>query len=191
MNRSFKLALITLGFLTVSAIVWLLKPFKTGPDFSFLLPESFERDQQSVATDTQHPSDSASSTQEPAEPSEEVSPLAAELNSLRFPPQHDVDTLHTLLRQYLRRLGNRQGLPLGNDSDLADALKGNNPMKYATLPKNHPAFAPNGRLCDRWGSPYFVHPLAEADFEIRSAGPDRKMFTSDDLVANPAGGEAR
>ena len=124
-------------------------------------------------------------------PQEDVSPLAPELNSDRFPAQHDVDVLHTLLRQYLRRLGRREALPIGNDSDLAKVLGGQNPMKYVTLPANHPAFAPDGRLRDRWGTPYFVHPLAPGSFEIRSSGPDRKMFTSDDLIADPTGGSVQ
>jgi len=124
-------------------------------------------------------------------PQEDVSPLATELNSDRFPAQHDVDVLHTLLRQYLRRLGRREALPIGNDSDLAKVLGGQNPMKYATLPANHPAFAPDGRLRDRWGTPYFVHPVAPGSFEIRSAGPDRKLFTSDDLIADPTGGSVQ
>jgi hypothetical protein len=189
MNRSFKLALAVLGVLTVSAILWLLRPLRTGPDLSFLLPETIERDQSLATTEApHHPQDAQ---QDPSEPTEGTSPLASELNSSRFPAQHDVDTLHTLVRQYLRRLGNREGPPIGNDTDLAAALKGDNPMKYATLPKNHPAFASGGRLCDRWGSPYFVHPIGEADFEIRSAGPDRKMFTADDLIADPTGAEGR
>ena len=189
MNRSFKLALAALGVLTVSAILWLLKPFGTGTDLSFLLPESVEREQSLATSEATHRAEET--RQDPSEPTEGTAPLATELNSSRFPPQHDVDTLHTLLRQYLRRLGNRQGLPIGNDTDLAAALRGDNPMKYATLPKNHPAFGSGGRLCDRWGSPYFVHPLGEADFEIRSAGPDRKMFTADDLIADPTGAEGR
>jgi hypothetical protein len=102
-----------------------------------------------------------------------------------------VDTLHTLLRQYLRRLGPKQGLPIGDDSDLAKVLKGQNPMKYASLPADHPALALSGRLCDRWGTPYFVHAVGVSDFEIRSAGPDRKMFTADDLVADPTAADVR
>jgi hypothetical protein len=119
---------------------------------------------------------------------DEVSPLAVELNSPQFTPQHDVDVLHTLLRQYLRRLGHREGLPIGNDSDLAKVLRGDNPMKYAALPPNHPAISREARLVDRWGNPYFVHPVAENSFEVRSAGPDGRLFTSDDILADPTGG---
>ncbi len=115
------------------------------------------------------------------------SPLAAELNSPTFDARHDVATLHAILRQYLRLLHGRQGHPIGNDTDLARALTGRNPMKLVILPPTHPALTPDGRLRDRWGTPYFIHPRGNLAFEIRSAGPDRKLFTADDLIENPGG----
>lgn len=76
--------------------------------------------------------------------------------------------------------------PIGDDRDLARALLGRNRDGLAYLPPDSPAHDPaTGRLRDRWGTPYFVHPRASRDFEIRSAGPDRKLFTPDDLVASP------
>jgi len=193
MKQSLKFVLAGFAMLTVGAILWLMKPMGEAWDSSLFSPQSSEQDSAIGASLAQpvDPSTTSNTTADSDEAAEEVSPLAAELNSSRFPPQHDVDTLHALLRQHLRRLGRREGLPIGNDSDLAAVLKGQNPMKYAALPINHPAFGSNGRLCDRWGSPYFVHPVAEADFEIRSAGPDRKMFTPDDLIADPAGESPR
>jgi len=114
------------------------------------------------------------------------SPLAAELNAPGFDAQHDVATLHAMLRQYLQHLRGRQGRPVGNDSDLARVLTGHNPMKLVILPVAHSALTPDGRLCDRWGTPYFIHPRGHGAFEIRSAGPDRKLFTPDDAIENPA-----
>ena len=115
------------------------------------------------------------------------SPLAAELNAPGFDAQHDVATLHALLRQYQHLLRGRQGRPIGNDSDLAQVLTGHNPMKLVILPVNHSALTPDGRLRDRWGTPYFIHPRGRGAFEIRSAGPDHKLFTADDLIQNPGG----
>ncbi len=40
----------------------------------------------------------------------------------------------------------------------------------------------NGELVDRWGTPYFFHQISGADTEIRSAGPDKIMYTADDIV---------
>ena len=112
------------------------------------------------------------------------SPLAAELNAPGFDAQHDVATLHAMLRQYLHALRGRQGHPIGNDSDLARVLTGRNPMKLVVLPPQHAALTPDGRLRDRWGTPYFIHPRGRLAFEIRSAGPDRRLFTADDVIAN-------
>jgi hypothetical protein len=96
-----------------------------------------------------------------------------------------------MLRLYLRAMHQRQGFPIGNDSDLVRVLTGHNPMHLVILPSDHPAVRADGRLCDRWGTPIWVHPRGNNAFEIRSAGPDLRMFTSDDLVANPAPAPAR
>lgn len=117
------------------------------------------------------------------------SPVAAELNAPDGTAARDVEALHTMLRQYLRHLHRRPARPIGNDSDLAHALTGHNPMKLVVLPRNHPALSQDGRLRDRWGTPYFIHPRGNSAFEIRSAGPDRKLFTADDEAANPVAGQ--
>jgi hypothetical protein len=116
------------------------------------------------------------------------SPLAKELNAPTSDATRDVATLHGMLRQYLRQLHQRPGHPIGNDADLARVLTGQNPMKLVVLPPTHPALSPDGRLRDRWGTPYFIHPRGHGAFEIRSAGPDRKLFTGDDAIANPPPG---
>ncbi len=120
------------------------------------------------------------------DPKKKGSPLAKELHSQDLSPQHDVDILHALLRQYLRHLKNRPAVPIGNDSDLAKALTGHNPMRLTVLPSDNPALCADGRLRDRWGTPYFLHPQGRNTYEIRSAGPDRKLFSADDLLADPA-----
>ncbi len=110
------------------------------------------------------------------------SPLAAELDAPGGDAMRDVQALHGLIRQYLRMLHSRQGLPIGDDIDLARVLTGHNPMKRVFIPVGNPALSPDGHLRDRWGTPYFIHPVGYGAFEVRSAGPDRKMFTSDDVV---------
>jgi hypothetical protein len=39
-----------------------------------------------------------------------------------------------------------------------------------------------GELVDRWGTPYFFHQLSRDHMEIRSAGPDKVMWTQDDPI---------
>ena len=41
----------------------------------------------------------------------------------------------------------------------------------------------NGEMVDPWGTPYFFHQLSGHEMEIHSAGPDKIMWTFDDLVA--------
>jgi len=37
-------------------------------------------------------------------------------------------------------------------------------------------------LVDAWGTPFFFHQLSGHEMEIHSAGPDKIMWTADDLV---------
>jgi len=108
--------------------------------------------------------------------------IAAELNAPGQDATHDVQTLHAMLRLYLRALHHRQGPPIGDDIDLARVLTGHNPMHFVIMASDHPALAKDGHIRDRWGTPYFIHALGYGIFEVRSAGPDQKMFTADDIV---------
>lgn len=70
--------------------------------------------------------------------------------------------------------------PVGTNAEITKALLGDN-LKQVKVPI--PAGSSvngEGELCDRWGTPYFFHQLSAKEMEIRSAGPDRKMWTSDD-----------
>lgn len=115
--------------------------------------------------------------------------LAAELNAPGGEPAHDVEVLHTLILRYFRRLHQRAGPPIGDDIDLARILTGRNPLHLLFLRPDHPALSPDGHLRDRWGTPYFIHPLGRNVFEVRSAGPDRKLFTEDDVLWTPSSPE--
>lgn len=41
-----------------------------------------------------------------------------------------------------------------------------------------------GELIDAWGTPFFFHQLSGEQMEIHSAGPDKLMWTLDDLVVH-------
>jgi len=49
------------------------------------------------------------------------------------------------------------------------------------LPEQAPYLDAEGRLVDRWGTPYFFHPVSGEDMEIVSAGPDAELWTDDDV----------
>ena len=75
--------------------------------------------------------------------------------------------------------------PIGDNEDITAVLTGRNALGFAFIPKDCPAIDASGELCDRWGTPYFFHQLSAQEMEIRSAGPDRKMWTDDDEVLSP------
>lgn len=70
--------------------------------------------------------------------------------------------------------------PIGSNAEITGALLGNNlkQIKLEVPPGSH--LNGEGEMCDRWGTPYFFHQVSKTEMEIRSAGPDRRMWTGDD-----------
>lgn len=77
------------------------------------------------------------------------------------------------------------GNPIGTNAEITAALTGRNRLRLALVPEDHPAINQSGELCDRWGTPYFFHAESATRMEIRSAGPDLKMWSDDDVVLSP------
>lgn len=96
----------------------------------------------------------------------------------------DLEILMLILADYQKALG---GNPVGENEEITAALLGDNPKGLRFLPAGHRALDPDGRLCDRWGTPLFFHALASRRMAIRSAGPDRQPGTGDDLFTPGAG----
>ena len=75
------------------------------------------------------------------------------------------------------------GNPVGTNPEIAAALDGDNPKGVRFLdPEKGMRLNSSGELVDNWGTPFFFHQLSGAETEIRSAGPDKQMWTQDDLV---------
>ncbi len=100
-------------------------------------------------------------------------------------PAEDLAALGDLVTGYLQAgLGDARRT-IGFNEDLIPALTDPSALGDSALPADHPAIR-GGRLLDRWGTPWQVHPLAGNLIQLRSAGPDRRLYTADDLVApNP------
>jgi hypothetical protein len=79
----------------------------------------------------------------------------------------------------------RTGNPVGSNAEITAALTGRNPLHLALIPRDHPAINAAGELCDRYGTPFFFHAESGTHMDIRSAGPDKKMWTSDDVILAP------
>lgn len=78
-----------------------------------------------------------------------------------------------------------EGNPTGSNAEITAALAGANRLRLVLIPRGHPALNADGELCDRWGTPYFFHSESRRRTTIRSAGPDRRMWTGDDVEHAP------
>lgn len=105
-------------------------------------------------------------------------PELIETNSL--PPATVLDNTRVILHNYQSRFGEN---PVGDNAEITAALTGNNPKQVNFIaPESGLRLNDKGELIDGWGTPFFFHALSGKLMEIRSAGPDRKMWTLDDLV---------
>ena len=90
----------------------------------------------------------------------------------------DLRKASTALRDY--RLAFHQN-PVGNNKEITRTLSGKNSrgVRYLAADAH---INDNGQLTDRWDQPVFFHQISAAIMEVRSAGPDRVMWTADDEV---------
>ncbi len=95
-------------------------------------------------------------------------------------PEKALEIVQRAVHQYGEMFG---GNPVGTNPEITSQLTGNNPKQINFL-SSQPGMHINasGELVDAWGTPYFFHQLSGSEMEIHSAGPDKMMWTSDDLV---------
>ncbi len=96
-------------------------------------------------------------------------------------PEDDLRDIARTLDNFALLLKGENPLPLGANEEIAAALRGKNRGQLRALPDDSRAFNAQGQIVDRWGSPLFFHAESRARLDIRSAGPDRVMWTADDL----------
>lgn len=112
---------------------------------------------------------------------EELPPhLEASETGKGLPPVTALENMRATVRQYSQRFG---GNPVGDNAEITAALNGRNPKRVVFLnPEDGWPTNDKGQLVDAWGTPYFFHALSRTEMEIRSAGPDRRLWSRDDLV---------
>lgn len=93
--------------------------------------------------------------------------------------QTEMETVKFFLRDFRASLGQN---PVGNNAEITKALMGANRTKTKFVVPGDSHVNANGELCDPWGTPYFFHALSATVMEIRTAGPDKRMWTADDIV---------
>jgi hypothetical protein len=111
----------------------------------------------------------------------EVSHLADQLNAPEGTIRHDLEILNEVFTAWQTNFPH-DGNPVGENAEITAALTGDNRFHFAFIPRNHPAINAAGELCDRWGTPFRFHQVSGTQMEIRSAGPDRKFATADDVT---------
>ena len=110
-----------------------------------------------------------------------IAEYAGNLNSESSTIHDDFSHILLLLSQYRRHLGT--GNPVGDNAEVTAALLGRNAKGIAYLPASGSFMDSQGRLLDRWGTPYFFHAITGQRMQIHSAGPDRKLHTTDDAMS--------
>jgi hypothetical protein len=113
----------------------------------------------------------------------ERSHLTDNLNSPATDVHSDLRLVNEIFIAYRGAL--RSGNPVGENAEITAVLTGHNKLGFAFIPKDCAAVNRKGELCDRWGTPYFFHQISGEKMEIRSAGPDLRLWTADDEVLTP------
>jgi hypothetical protein len=93
-------------------------------------------------------------------------------------PDPQLLVVKQMLRDYRAALGEN---PVGTNAEITKALLGANSRNSNFISEE--ARVSNGRLVDHWNHPYFFHQLSRSQMQIRSAGPDGKMWTADDELS--------
>lgn len=113
---------------------------------------------------------------------EGLSEYARDLENPDLPEKDKVESI-ALLVFNLARYANVGYLPSCDNIDITNSLLGDNERKVAYLFADSKHINEHGELVDRWGTPYDFHCNSTAAATIRSAGPDKALYTSDDIVS--------
>lgn len=178
-----------LGFLLLllAAIVWVMFRIVSSPEVRTAAkakgPATSEKP---AAAGTSLPLPPPAAGGAPQPPPVFIDPVHQEKADLLNDParssQQDLEIVQEFVDLYGRAFGQN---PIGENSDITAALTGEGGQKGRVFPPGHRAIR-DGQLVDRWGTAYWFHPNSAKQMEIRSAGPDKQMFTIDDVVLNPS-----
>lgn len=114
----------------------------------------------------------------------------SDFNSQEWPPSHDLEIIEETFATYRQIFG--QNPTGGSNSEITASLTGKNEKELAIIPPDFAAINSDGEIIDRWGTPYFFHPVSRQVLEVLSAGPDGLLWTGDDVGSiTPAGQEAQ
>ena len=96
-----------------------------------------------------------------------------------LPPAIALDKARVVIHNYRTAFGQN---PVGTNPEITAALSGKNPKSINFVAESGLRMNANGEMLDGYGTPFFFHQISGQEMEIRSAGPDRVMWTFDDSV---------
>lgn len=121
----------------------------------------------------------------PPPPADELAPGDRQLSGYGnpvTPPKNDLLLLAQTLSNFLLLAKQASDRPLSANEEWSAALRGKRIGNPAWLSDKSPVLDAQYRLIDRWYTPLFFHALGAKQWEIRSAGPDLRLWTEDDLM---------
>jgi hypothetical protein len=128
------------------------------------------------------PAPSTAVAQPKSAPEEETPPAPLPLQTMPYERARyigDLEKVMLMLRDYRTLMKEN---PVGSNAEITKALMGGNPKHAQLGPTNGEGVNDKGELVDRWGTPYFFHQMSATVMEIRSAGPDKVLWTTDDIT---------
>jgi hypothetical protein len=114
-----------------------------------------------------------------ASPNPAPEPAAATNEPSALAPLTVLDKTRVLIQNYHSAFGEN---PVGTNPEIAAALQGKNPRQINFLADSRLRLNGKGEIIDGYGTPFFFHQISGNEMEIRSAGPDKVMWTADDLI---------
>jgi len=116
-----------------------------------------------------------------------ISPFFDQYGSDQQEPEKDLENVATAIEHLWLLLKNKDAISVMSNRSITAALLGDNQQSLRLLARTHPALNAKAELTDRWRTPLHFHPETLTKIEIRSAGPDRELFTEDDLTYTARG----
>ena len=95
-------------------------------------------------------------------------------------PETDLELVDSIFGLY--RWAYKENPEGGDNRELVSALTGENPHQLIFIAPDHPSLGAGGELLDRWGTPYFFHKISDQVIDVTSAGPDKRLWSRDDLT---------
>lgn len=184
MKRGFwAVAILLLAVVAMLVFFAAKKPADTAQNNPILNPSGIESDNPSATQNSSRTTQDGSFTNSGTP--ENLATKAGELAppptaTTNVPPLIILQNARRAIVQYAQVFG---GNPVGNNPEITAELMGNNPkhLNFIT-PDSGLLVNEQGEMLDAWGTPLFFHQLSGHETEIHSAGPDKVMWTIDDLV---------